>query len=91
MALPPDQSNEVTGAQDDGLNRIPFKHPSLDGIENFARYSISEITSKERIATLALQIGLNDVVRWKPKNVGFPLAVSSLGQKLILASYRIIT
>ena len=72
MALPPDQNGKATEAQDDGFDRVPFKHPSLDGIENFSRYSVPEIISKERMATLALQTGLNEVIRWKPKNVLFP-------------------
>jgi large subunit ribosomal protein L15 len=49
--------------------RVPFTHPALDGLQNLTDVSMAEVLSKKRLAGLAAQLGMPDVLRWKPRMV----------------------
>ncbi|KAF7884935.1 hypothetical protein EAF00_010753 [Botryotinia globosa] len=45
----------------------PFSHPALDGLPNLTNVKVDDILSKERLANLATQIGMPDIIRWEPR------------------------
>lgn len=49
--------------------RVPFTHPALDGLQNLTDVSMAEVLSKKRLAGLAAQLGMREVLRWKPRMV----------------------
>jgi large subunit ribosomal protein L15 len=42
----------------------------LEGLANLGDVQVSDILTKKRLARLATQMGMPEVMRWKPKNVG---------------------
>ena len=56
----------------DKYGREPFHHAALDGLSGVSVESKDQILSKTRIANLALDYGLDTVIRWKPKRVCSP-------------------
>lgn len=60
----------ITGAKvADEFNRQPFTHPQLDSIDNLTIEGPRDIVGKEKLYDLAIEVGLIDVVRWKPRLV----------------------
>ncbi|KAH6988030.1 ribonuclease-III-like-domain-containing protein [Ilyonectria sp. MPI-CAGE-AT-0026] len=53
----------------DEFNRQPFTHPQLDSIDNLTMEGPRDIVGKEKLYDLAIEVGLIDVVRWKPRLV----------------------
>lgn len=45
-----------------------YHHPALTNLENISPHNKSSTLHKSRLAALATQHGLDQVVRWKPKN-----------------------
>ncbi|KAF4451479.1 hypothetical protein F53441_5571 [Fusarium austroafricanum] len=54
---------------DDGFERLPFPHPSLLSVDNLSVKGPKQIAGKEKLSGLAAEVGLIDVVRWKPRKV----------------------
>jgi large subunit ribosomal protein L15 len=55
-------------AQDE-FGREPFQHPALANVDKLQARQPRDIVSKEKLAKLALDVGMLEVVRWKPKMV----------------------
>ena len=49
--------------------RLPFEHAQLEGLSNLSEGTKLEILSKERLAQLGREYGLDRVIRWKPRKV----------------------
>lgn len=72
----------------------PFSHPALDGLPNLTNVKVDDILSKERLANLATQMGMPDIIRWEPRMVScsvilrgaFHMATNSLYRRIILRS-----
>lgn len=50
-------------------DREPFSHPALDGLTNLTDAPIGTVLTKQRLGTLASQLGMRDILRWKPRDV----------------------
>ncbi|CAF3641070.1 unnamed protein product [Fusarium graminearum] len=53
----------------DKYNREPFTHPSLMSVDNLSTQGAKDIAGKSNLSALAADVGLIDVVRWKPRKV----------------------
>ncbi|KAF5707091.1 RNase III domain-containing protein [Fusarium mundagurra] len=63
------QGPSGTPTFDDGFDRQPFVHPNLQSVDNLSVKGPKDVVGKERLSGLAAEVGLIDVVRWKPKQV----------------------
>ncbi|KAF9768513.1 hypothetical protein IL306_014190 [Fusarium sp. DS 682] len=54
---------------DDGFDRQPFMHPNLQSVDNLSIKGPKDVVGKDKLSGLAAEVGLIDVVRWKPKQV----------------------
>ncbi|KAG5665379.1 hypothetical protein KAF25_009504 [Fusarium avenaceum] len=54
---------------DDGFEREPFMHPNLQSVDNLSVTGPKDIVGKDNLSGLAAEVGLIDVVRWKPRKV----------------------
>ena len=60
----------IKGAvETDEFDRQPFEHPQLKSIDNLNVEGPKDIIGKEKLFQLGLEVGLIDVVRWKPRLV----------------------
>lgn len=53
----------------DEFNRQPFEHPALARLDNFNAQLPHDVVSREKIEQLAIDVGLDKVLRWKPRLV----------------------
>lgn len=53
----------------DEFDRQPFEHPQLQSIDNLNVEGPKDIAGKDKLFKLGLEVGLIDVVRWKPRLV----------------------
>ena len=51
--------------------RQPFRHPGIDLLPRLTEQSKLEMTDNARIASLASSLGMLEVLRWKPRQVGY--------------------
>ncbi|KAK3360454.1 ribonuclease-III-like-domain-containing protein [Lasiosphaeria hispida] len=51
----------------DAFNRTHFSHPALASADKLSNQQPQEIIQKEKMAKLAVEIGLPEVLRWKPR------------------------
>ncbi|KAJ2896175.1 Ribonuclease 3 [Zalerion maritima] len=51
----------------DPHGREPFRHPALDRTDNFHAVQPMDLMDKKKIAKLGTEMGLNTVMRWKPR------------------------
>lgn len=51
----------------DPHNRVPFEHPALANVDKLSLRQPQDIIRKEKLAKLAVDIGLPEVIRWKPR------------------------
>jgi large subunit ribosomal protein L15 len=56
---------------EDPYGRTPFQHPALQGLDSLSTDAKSSMTDKKRLAALAKQYGLQEVLRWLPRKVRF--------------------
>ncbi|KAL2754762.1 hypothetical protein ACRALDRAFT_2107447 [Sodiomyces alcalophilus JCM 7366] len=63
MSSPPQQS----AIAPDAHGREPFEHPALAKLDNFNVQHPSDVLSREKVERLALDVGLDKVLRWKPR------------------------
>jgi large subunit ribosomal protein L15 len=49
--------------------REPYTHPALEGLPNMTGTSIEHTVGKKRMASLASQMGMVDIIRWVPRMV----------------------
>lgn len=69
LALVRDTPSAQTIPEKDSYDRTPFQHPALEGLESLTDDARSHVVSKKQLAQLGQKYGLQDVVRWEPKNV----------------------
>lgn len=62
----------------DHYKREPFLHPNLQSVDNLATKGAKDIAGKTNLSTLAADVGLIDVVRWKPRKVRLKALRSSI-------------
>ncbi|KAK4130362.1 hypothetical protein BT67DRAFT_445726 [Trichocladium antarcticum] len=59
------------GAQDspiqDPFNREPFQHPALANADKLSSRQPQDMVQKDKMAKLAIDVGLAEVIRWKPR------------------------
>ncbi|KAK4160550.1 ribonuclease-III-like-domain-containing protein [Cladorrhinum sp. PSN259] len=48
-------------------DRVPFQHPALENIDKLIHKQPMNVVTKERLAKLAVDVGLAEVTRWKPR------------------------
>ncbi len=53
----------------DPFGREPFQHSALDNVDKLNARQPQGVASKERLAKLAIDVGLAEVTRWKPRMV----------------------
>jgi large subunit ribosomal protein L15 len=66
----------------DQYGRYPYEHPLLESLPNLSDGAKSAILSKNRLAQLGKDYGLQGVLRWQPKNVE---NLSGSGLELVMA------
>ncbi|EME81901.1 uncharacterized protein MYCFIDRAFT_211491 [Pseudocercospora fijiensis CIRAD86] len=59
-----------------------FAHPALTGLENVTQATKLRIVNSRRLSTLAMQYGLDKVIRWKPRRSD---DLKASGQESVLA------
>jgi hypothetical protein len=59
----------------DAHGREAFQHPALSRLNNFNAKLPQDIVTREKIERLAIDVGLDKVVRWKPRLVRISLHV----------------
>jgi large subunit ribosomal protein L15 len=59
-----EQANEV-----DEFDREPFQHPVLADVDKLSYRQPQQIIQIEKLARLGLDVGLGEVMRWKPRMV----------------------
>ena len=65
-------SSTATATEDpipDPFGREPFHHPALSKVDKLSVQDPREITAPARLAKVAIDAGLKEVVRWKPRMV----------------------
>lgn len=68
MVTPASGRDSPAPAQDP-FGREPFQHSALANVDKLNLRQPQEVASKEKLAKLAMEVGLLEVVRWKPKMV----------------------
>jgi large subunit ribosomal protein L15 len=68
---------------DDPWGRETFQHPSLEGLPNLASIDINKALGKERLSSLAVSCGIDQVARWNPR---YPLDLKASGCEIVYAS-----
>ncbi|KAK3324901.1 ribonuclease-III-like-domain-containing protein [Apodospora peruviana] len=63
MVSPAAQGELIT----DRYNREPFDHPAMANVDKLAFRQPRDLIHKDRVAKLALEVGMMRVVRWKPR------------------------
>lgn len=53
----------------DKHGRLPFQHPRLAAVDQLSSATPKEVAGMDHVYRLATQVGMGDVVRWKPKEV----------------------
>jgi len=56
-----------TSSDPNSPDRVPFSHPALNGLENISNIQLSEVLHRNRLAALATQMGMRDIIRWRPR------------------------
>lgn len=57
--------------QTDEFDRVPFEHEQLAAVDNLNVEGPKDVVGKEQLYALASSVGVLDVLRWKPRLVGF--------------------
>ncbi|KAK3377434.1 ribonuclease-III-like-domain-containing protein [Podospora didyma] len=72
----------ITGnaADKDEFKRKPFTHPALANIDKLSVRHPQKIIDKEKLAKLVRDVGLMDVIRWKPRN---PMKLETSGVTVV--------
>lgn len=64
--------------QTDEFDRVPFEHEQLAAVDNLNVEGPKDVVGKEKLYALASNAGVLDVLRWKPRLVGFSSCGSSM-------------
>lgn len=68
----------------DEYDREPLSHPALTDVDKLSYRQPQEIVNTAKLARLGLDMGLGEVMRWKPRLVWFPLDFASKKKKPLL-------
>lgn len=68
-------ANGHTNLPTDPYGRQPFHHPATEGVEILNKGGKQYYLSSKAISNVARQYGLQDVVRWQPKDASVSAAV----------------
>jgi len=71
MVTPGSHQDAPTG---DRLGREPFQHKALANVDKLNTRQPQDVASKDKLAKLAIDVGLAEVIRWKPRMVCRPLS-----------------
>lgn len=63
----------------DPHGRVPFEHPALTNVDKLSTRQPQDLIKKEKMARLAVDVGLPGVVRWKPRLVSYLSTFVSYG------------
>lgn len=69
LALVQDRTSTNPLPERDSYNRIRFRHAALEGLDDLTHGARSEVINKKQLAQLGHKYGLQQVIRWAPKNV----------------------
>ena len=53
----------------DPFGREPFQHPALANVDKLNSRQPQDMVQKDKMAKLAMEVGLAEVIRWKPRMV----------------------
>lgn len=71
--------------------RQPFEDPALRSLDNLSESQPSDLFTLEHLTKLAVDSGLSDVVRWKPKMVSLSgKQAGVLFKRLLIAAPYIV-
>ncbi|POR39767.1 Uncharacterized protein TPAR_00053 [Tolypocladium paradoxum] len=65
----------------DEFGRAPFEHEQLASVDNLAVQGPRDVVGKEKLYALATNVGMLDVVRWKPR---LPQRLEASGVEVVL-------
>jgi len=83
------QSPVTIKTEDPQDPRQPYTHPALEGLPNLTNTSIDHSLGKKRLASLASQMGMVDIIRWVPR-MRDDLEASGLEVVLATSMYAIV-
>jgi hypothetical protein len=63
----------TTEKMEDEHGREPFEHPALTGLANLNQSLPTGVFSMDKVAALAIELGLPRVLRWVPRDVCPPI------------------
>ncbi|KXX75563.1 Ribonuclease 3 [Madurella mycetomatis] len=67
ILVSPVQAGQAEQTIEDPFGREPFQHPALANVDKLNTRLPQDIAQKEKLAKLAIDIGLPEVIRWKPR------------------------
>jgi large subunit ribosomal protein L15 len=70
------KTQSLPDASDD---RKPFEHPALEGLANLSDVPLAEVLSKTRLAGLAKANGMQEIIRWIPRDVRISFCMFKTG------------
>lgn len=70
-------------ATPDSYGREPFEHPSLEMVDKLGARQPQDLIGKQQLARLAAEVGLPEVMRWKPR---LPENLDASGIEVVLTS-----
>ena len=62
---------------EDSHGREPFRHPAISNVDKLSYRQPSDTLDRDRITQLAIEVGLPEVVRWKPRLVSCHISITS--------------
>lgn len=68
------QPNEVHSFYDDPWKREHFRSPALANVDKLSKQRPQDYISLESLAKVGLKMQLDEVMRWKPRNVSCAFA-----------------
>lgn len=78
LALAQSTGTASSAPKTDQFGRVPFAHPSLEGLGSLSTSTKSFLTDRTKMAELARKYDMQKVVRWEPRKVGGNSPVSML-------------
>ncbi|KAI2023819.1 hypothetical protein LOZ12_000215 [Ophidiomyces ophidiicola] len=76
LAIIQDPASYSQVRSEDPHGRVPFQHPVLEGLEVLSGSAAKDLTQKKRMAALARQYDLHEVLRWLPRMSGIDVVLT---------------
>ncbi len=61
----------VEGTKPDPHVREPFQPPALANVDKLGETQLRELVAKDKVARMAMDVGLHEVMRWTPRLVRY--------------------